>query len=231
MSFPTPTSAPQFPVEQPAWSEQLAWSEHPAWPQQPGWPQQAAPPTAWPAQQVPVLGYGPTLAVQQQGELVIPMAKGVQLPMVCPRCGSTNGKPKLKKMTYVPPYAYVGLFAGVLPFVILALIVQKHGSYTYLQCSDGCTRRIGLRRALITTLTVFTMFAGLVLSVWLGSTALFGMTSEWFAVIGVVSTFAALVGLGRLSRKTDLMARTKLSKELIRYKGVHPNLLAHLPQV
>jgi hypothetical protein len=73
------------------------------------------------------------------GKVQIPKydAQGNKFPDLCMCCGvnpSTHAKPK--NFAYINPIAYIGIFCGLLPFLIIALIMQKKQMVNVHLCDD-----------------------------------------------------------------------------------------------
>jgi hypothetical protein len=86
-----------------------------------------------------------------------PEGERFPLPEVCVRCGAAATTWKDRKFTWHPPWVWILLLLGVLPFVIVALILTKRMRFRVPLC-DSHRYHWGGR-----TLIVLGAFAGLIL--------------------------------------------------------------------
>jgi hypothetical protein len=123
-------------------------------------------------------------------------------------------------MSWNPNWAYVGLLLGPLPFILIALLMQKRLTITISICDAHRRKR---RRAMwIAWLTVFVGFAILFYGV-LGSRK----GSAVVILIGVVVILAALVfGIIR----TRIVWPRRITKDRAWVKGCCREFLASYPE-
>jgi hypothetical protein len=76
----------------------------------------------------------------RNGAIVV-LPKGGELPYACVKCGGPPEKSLRRNLTWYPPIAYLGLLVGVLPFGIIAVLLQKRASVNMPMCSRHLQRR------------------------------------------------------------------------------------------
>ena len=117
----------------------------------------AAIPPQSPGVPVPVLSYaapgfgaqavrgawrdGPTVVVYQSAEL----------PDACVKCGGPPERRLKRKLAWHPPIVYVGLLGGILPFAIMAMVMQKKVTVMVPMCGEHLQKR---KRALLIAWTL-----------------------------------------------------------------------------
>ena len=91
-----------------------------------------------------------------------PDRHGYELPSVCMYCGAAATRRKSKMFSWHPPWVYLLLLAGLLPFVLVALIMTQRRRIDAPLC-DQHRHHWGWRQALVllSLLGVFGLIVGL----------------------------------------------------------------------
>jgi len=65
-------------------------------------------------------------------------ANGTMIPPVCVKCGGDKRDLSMRnfKKDYTPPIAYIGVFGGILPLLILILVLRKRHKVNALFCPE-----------------------------------------------------------------------------------------------
>ena len=189
----------------------------------PAWGQ---PPMGQPAMghSMPVIPYaapaygqvGPMAAAWSQGDVLV-VRKGARLPHACVKCGGPgDGRPLRRTYYWHEPWIYVTILAGLLVYVVIALIIRQSGQIEFALCSEHRARR---RNGIIIGLLGF--FGGIALFVAAG------MTDEPYLVpLGILVLLAGtIVGL--------IMARVlspkRIDAQFLWLRGAGPGFLQTLP--
>jgi hypothetical protein len=153
---------------------------------------------------------------------VLVMHKQAQLPDVCIKSNQPTQGYRLKRsLSWHHPGVYLALVAGVLIYIILAMILRKQATI-YVGLSEEWIRK--RRNAMIVSWCSF-----------LGGTAIAiaslafdapGRHVEWGFIVGF---FVAVIGgiYGLIAAR--LVAPKRITDEYVWLKGVHPDFLAALP--
>jgi len=151
-----------------------------------------------------------------QGDVLI-VRKGARLPYACVKCGQpSDGKPVRKTYYWHEPWVWVTILAGVLVYVIIAILIRQSGQIEFALCSQHRARR---RNGVI--ISLLGVFGGIALFVAAG------MSNEPYLVpFGIVVLLGgAITGL--------LMARVLTPKRIDMHflwlRGVGPAFLQTLP--
>lgn len=90
------------------------------------------------------------------------------IPPVCARCGGGRDLAmKSFKKDYTPPIAYIGVFGGILPLLILVLVLRKRHKMNGLFCSE-CWNRFKLYplfSALFAFLSLGVLIGGIIVGI------------------------------------------------------------------
>lgn len=143
--------------------------------------------------------------------------KGAVLPAACIKCGAPPaGRPYRRRLSWHDPVLYVLILAGLLVYVIVALIVRKTGTVDVCLCARHRSNRN--KRTLAAWLAL------------VGGIGLFvgGCVLEAVApmLLGVAMLFASPIPAAINSR---MVVSTRIDDYYITLSGVEPNYLALLP--
>ena len=194
------------------------WQQQPAGQSAAGYPAsgQSAPVIAYAA---PAYGQpGEMVPAWSQGDLLV-VRKGTRLPYTCVRCGGpADGQPLGKMYYWHAPLIYLTIFAGLLVYVIVALIVREKGAVQFSLCKPcKARRRMGI---VIGLLGLF------------GSVAVFvaaGMLEEPYLVpLGILVLLAGVI-FG--SMRTRVLSPKKIDAQFLWLRGAGPNFLQTLAPV
>jgi hypothetical protein len=93
-----------------------------------------------PAAPIPVIpyaspGYGAPVVVGawRDGGIVV-LYQSSELPDACVKCGGPPVTRLKRTVTWFPPLAYLGLLGGVLPFAVIAIVLQKKATVRVPLC-------------------------------------------------------------------------------------------------
>lgn len=156
--------------------------------------------------------------IGRRGNLLI-IGKFANLPNRCVKCnGAADAPPLTKNMQWYPPWTYLLLLLGVLPFILIALVMGKKASVTLPLCTVH-------RKQRSTAIAIG----------WLGSMGglflLFlaaSMESGFLALLGFIAFFGAII-YGIV--KAPLVTPALINDTHVHLKGVHRDYLANLPEV
>jgi len=141
------------------------------------------------------------------------------LPNRCVKCNEdVDHRRKRIKLTYVLPWAYLGLLGGVLPFVILAVVLRRTAVIELPVCSrHRATPWIHGSVGMV-------IIAAGVLAIPIGIT----QTSTGIGLAGVAGIF---FGLGYIAILTPLVRPSRIEKAYVIVRGCHPKFLDHFPEL
>ena len=174
-----------------------------------------------------VLAYSsPQIAPQQmfggvwrEGKVLV-ATNGAALPPCCVKCNEPVSE-TMKRKTYYwhPPFVYVGLLAGLLPYAILALVLRKKGTIQFGLCPRHKSRRLwnvlGGVGALILAIVLFVIA---------------GQTdSSTSAALVPVGILLLLVGIIWAALAARTLSPTKIDDRTLWLRGAGPKLLDSLP--
>ena len=126
----------------------------------------------------------------RDGELLV-VRDGAELP---PRCVHTNqevdakGWRKLRPLAWTPPWVFVFIFFGLLPFLLLSIVLQKKAKITYSLSKDARGR---LAKKRLVALGV--MLAGIGVA-FIGGSLLNGDAAVMPIFAGIVIALGGLIG-------------------------------------
>ncbi|QJE97000.1 hypothetical protein [Luteolibacter luteus] len=126
----------------------------------------------------------------RDGELLV-IRDGAELP---PRCVHTNqevdakGWRKLRPLAWTPPWIFVFIFFGLLPFLLLSIVLQKKAKITYSLSKDARGR---LAKKRLVALGV--MLAGIGVA-FIGGSLLNGDAAVMPIFAGIVIALGGLIG-------------------------------------
>jgi len=171
----------------------------------------AAVPTAPPTQPQQILG--------RVGRRKLILQRFSTLPNRCVKCNAdVDHRRKRIKLTYVLPWAYLGLLGGVLPFVILAVVLRRTAVIELPVCSR--------HRALpwIHGSIGMVIIAAGILTTTIG----IAQTSMGVGLGGVAGIF---FGLGYIAILTPLVRPSRIEKAYVIVRGCHPEFLDHFSEL
>jgi hypothetical protein len=146
------------------------------------------------------------------------VAHKAHLPERCVKCNTPVVYKRDIKLAWHNPVVYAGLFLGLIPYVLLAIALQKRMTVRVGLCPAHVAKR---RYAML--FGVLGCFAGLGVII-LG----IGNDSGWIALGGLVALLGALIYLAFAPR---IVWPKKITRELAWVKGVSPEYLAGLPEL
>jgi hypothetical protein len=180
-------------------------------------PPVAVPPTITPATPA-ALGYatpgasGAQLAVWTDGRFVY-ARDGSLFPPMCIKCGTdAYVKMRKKRFTWFHPLAYLGLLGGILPFAIVALIMQKKATVSFGVCSTHRTNRLIL--ALVGTFLVLGSIALMVVA---------GMQESGLLFLAALAIL--LISIIGLAITSPIMTPARIEDGVIKLKRVSPEFM------
>jgi len=146
------------------------------------------------------------------------MRLGSDMPERCVSCNAPAQGAKLKRqLSWHPPAYYLLIFAGLLVYIIVAIIVAKKAVIHIGLCS-----RHRSQRRLAIAYCCFGVMAGLIL--------FFGGLADgngWVAMVGIVLLISgAVVGVW----KGTIVSAAKMDREFVWVKGACEAYLAELPE-
>lgn len=163
--------------------------------------------------------------VWRKGNVLV-MHQRAQLPAVCVKSGLPATTWLKREMSWYHPLCYLALLGGLIPFVVIALIVQKKATVHVGLCEEWAARR---KRWLFIGWT--TALLGLALLVG-GCTIAANNERELGAFfLGVpVGIVVMLIGGVAGSIGSRIVTPKKITDEYVWIKGVHPNMLDMFPE-
>jgi hypothetical protein len=177
-------------------------------------PNQPVNPYAAPQGEIGSSGRGADMrgvARQQGDQLLIPVGSG--LPDVCLFTGRRGtGRFYDKKLSWVPPLAFLTIFLGLLILIIVVLILQKHGRLRYYVDEEVVAK---MTKA---TIVCWSLFGGCLLLVGIAIAAQSGLPALLALFLFIGMLVYTVVGIPRLSI-------AKIDKQYIYLKKVHPDAI------
>lgn len=155
---------------------------------------------------------------RRDGKTVV-VDKSGRLPHLCVKCGGTPEKVLKRNLTWYPRIAYAGLFAGVLPFAILAVVMQQKATVLVPLCSQHMRSR---RRSILIAWGIALAGIGLIV-------AAFTLADQsWLSVVGILALVAALfVGMNA----ANPLRPKRIDRQRAYLKGACEQFLSQLPEV
>ncbi|MDB5332337.1 MAG: hypothetical protein JWP03_3488 [Phycisphaerales bacterium] len=171
---------------------------------------------------VPVLAYSgpvyaPAAGVWRDGKHIVAV-KGAALPGTCVKCNApADGPPMRRTLYWHHPALYALIFAGILIYAIVALIVRQKGDISLCVCKKHRSRRN------------YAILIG-----WVGSLGgltliIYGANSnmaEVFIPLGIILFLGTLIG-GIIGAR--LLSPTKIDTQYLWLRGAGPDFLNTLP--
>lgn len=159
----------------------------------------------------------------QSGKLLV-MRKDAKLPDRCVKSNQLCSRALPRKLTWHHPALYLSLFlCGVLPYVIIAIIVQKRAEIAVGLSEEWFARR---RRAILTSWLL--ILGSIAMPFFVG--ILFNAPGD---VVGFSALAAVVIGLGAAAYgilAARIVSPTEITDTHVWLKGVHQDYLADLPQ-
>lgn len=129
---------------------------------------------------------GPPASVFQSGKMLLLLRQGLPLPTDrCFKCNAPATVMKRKNLSWHHPSIYLGILAGLLVYIILAICLQKKASVEFGLC-EGCNSK---RKLWITiwTIAMLSVIPLIALSI--------SQENGIYALVGVFTFFAGAIGL------------------------------------
>jgi hypothetical protein len=147
---------------------------------------------------------------------VLVFRKGAELPRRCVKSNEPAEHFLRRKLQWCPPWAYLGLLGGLLPFLVLAIVLTKKA-----EAEIGLNDEWFHRRRTRILIAWLLCLGGLGLAI-----AAAVIESGVAAIIGGV-TF--LVGLIYTAIAVPIVQVKRIDDDYVWLKGIHPDYLADLP--
>lgn len=168
--------------------------------------------------QPPAVDAATGAAIWRHGPLLV-IGPDQVLPMRCVKCNEPDATPFRRTLVWCPPWAYLLLIVGLIPFVLIALVVQKKLTGVFALCELHRRRR---RRAIAIG--------------WLGALAgvaiiLAGAATRDGAGLGVllgIATIFLTAIYGLFASRTVWPRRIRQGRAWV--NGVCPQYLDDLPE-
>jgi hypothetical protein len=139
---------------------------------------------------------------------------GGEMPDVCIRCNEPAGGYRLKReLSWHSGWLYLLLLAGVLIYVIVALVVRKKAVVNVGLCQ---THRAQRRNGILVSLA--TAVVGLALA--------FSVTNGYLVLLGVLMFFGGIIASPLMAR---IVHATRIDSQYVRLRGAGEPFLATLP--
>lgn len=139
------------------------------------------------------------------------------LPHRCVKCnGPADGAPFTRQLSYIPPWAFIFLIFWLVPFLIVALLLQKKTTLIISLCA-----RHEHRRALALKVFIGSLIASPLLLV--------GAAREDSVILGWLALATFITGIVWVILERRLISATKLDEHFVHVAGVNQDFLATLP--
>ena len=159
-------------------------------------PEYGLPPDAYAQPRLPYGGQFAEGGVWRDGKTLI-MLKSARLPDYCIKCGvAANGSHLTRKLSWHHPALYLLIFAGLLIYAIVALIVRKSARIEISMCEDHIRKHrtvVGVGWLVFVAGVAFIVFA---IAQESGGSALFGIALVFASAI--YSTFVKVVRVKKI---------------------------------
>lgn len=160
------------------------------------------------------------LAAWRSGSILV-VGPNVQLPDRCVKCNApADGQLRRFRMSWHSPAAYLGLLLGLIPYILIAIILQKKLT-VYAGVCDYHTRK----RRMIIVGSILGCLAGLAVVIF--AFAGFRQPNGPLFLGGMVLLLAAMVYGAVASR---ILWPKRIRKDLAWVKGACPDYLAAFPE-
>ena len=161
----------------------------------------------------------PSGQLYRSGKLLV-AALGAQLPPICVKTGAPATRFLVRKYSWHPPWAYLGLFGGAVPYVILALILTKRGRLT-VGLSDATAAKRN-NWILAGWIGVVVLLAGMFV-------AATNLPEDVIGAASVVGFLLVLIWIVIATARATLLVPTRITATHLFLKGASPALLESLP--
>jgi len=173
---------------------------------------------------VPVISYAtpagsaPAGGAWRDGPKLV-MHKAGHLHDACVKCGQPPQKWLKRNLVWYPPIAYIGLLAGILPFAIIALIMQKKATIIVPLCADHLRKR--LHGILIGWCVVLASFA-----VMIGGPMMLNQP-----ILILVGLIILIIGAYMAQSAAQPLKPAKIDDQYAYLKGAGEPFLSHLSPI
>lgn len=153
------------------------------------------------------------------------MNKAATLPY---RCVKTNGEADLllrRKLSWHHPLIFLSICAGLLVYVILALVLRKTADIRVPICHE-----IRQRRLIAIAAGWLVGLCGL--GILFGGVALGENNPQWQAYVGLIflaTLIVSVTGIVICARIANIVTPARITEKYVWLKGVHPDYLEPLP--
>ncbi|MGE5191571.1 MAG: hypothetical protein ACM3U2_03660 [Deltaproteobacteria bacterium] len=149
------------------------------------------------------------------------MTKDAQLPFVCVKTNRPADAWLLRKLYWHNAWIYLLILISIWAYVIVALIVRQSAKINVGLCRDQIIRRRW------TIAGAWLAVVGGVVMIFVGVANSQPGNAAWVAsVAGLILVLAGAIAGATLAR---IVAPTRITKQYVWMKGIHPEFLASLP--
>lgn len=159
----------------------------------------------------------------RQGKRVV-VSRTTALPWRCVKSNEPTELSLNRELSWHTPIAYLGIFLGVLPYVIVAIMVRKTHKLRVPLSADSMRRR---RRAIaLGWLLILAGLAGIFGGIAVGSSE-HGALGPLLLVGGLAGTLAGIILAIAVASP---VTATRIDDDYVWLKGFHPAYVAELPE-
>lgn len=160
--------------------------------------------------------------IWRQGNVLV-MHQRAQLPPICVKSGAPSTTWLKRDLSWHHPLAYLGLLAGLIPFVIIALIMTKRATIHI-----GLSEQWVARRKQWMLIGWGVGLSGLAMIV--GGIVLMANEMEWGGLGMPLGFFVGLGGLIAGNFGAAMVTPKKIDDNYVWLKGVHRDVLNMFPE-
>ena len=168
-------------------------------------------------------GYGPMAGGLWRKGGVLVMHKSAQLPDVCVKSGEPSVGRLKRNLQWFHPAIYLTLLVAILLYAILVAVLSKRATI-YIGLSEKWFKK--RRQALI--IGWVSALIGVLLFV--GSFVLAAQEAPLWGLVMLVGIFVFLAAIIYGSYAARMVTAQKIDDQYVWLKGVHPDVLAKLPE-
>ena len=155
------------------------------------------------------------------------MHKDGRLPDVCVKSGVKTGERLKRKMSWHNPWIALTILAGLLVYVILALVLTKRATIDLPLCeTEKAKRRKMLGILWVIGLACLGLFIG---GLYFAIDQTFGRGSTLPVPIIILGAVGGIITLIMGQKVAGVVKPTKITDTHVWLKGVHPSILENLP--